>query len=1169
MSGSKTAINAPNAPAVAALPLSDDEEDAYSQSDDADMDDRKSRPILQAKGRRPLPATPAGRNSVSLYNHGSNNPTNRRLESPSTSNQRGTSSGAPASVADSEDFADVHAPATSSKKKKKKKASKKTSSHIAANARAIASLTGPDRQRALSTGPTTSPHTTTTNHHHHHHHSSKPSDVWYKSDAEEKLRIREFWLDLTEDERRALVKLEKEAVLKKMKEQQKQTCSCSVCGRKRTVIEEELEILYDAYYEELENFTHDQARNNGRKAVPHPHTHTHQHHHNLHHHHHHHHHASRRHSRSGSASRDSYNEESEEDDEEEEDDEYEESDGSGSGIFEFGNSLTVKDGNILTVADDFLKNDGRKFLELMEQLAERKMKRLDEDDMSQGNGEWDDSYEDEDDEYEDDEEEDTMTEEQRMEEGRRMFQIFAAKMFEQRVLQAYREKVARERQQRFLEELEEEERQKELQAEQRQRNKEKKKLLKKAQKQQRDEERLQREREKAAEEEKARQDRERAAEIERQRKEAEKHKREEDRIRKETEERQRQAAATAKKEEEKRKRREEEEKRRKEKEERDRVEKERREQEFREREARERIAVEQKRKEAEEKRLEGEHRRARDEADRREQEKQAKARIQPSAPVAAQHPIGAGRGHSSTGRPLPPPGISVTIGSSMSMNTTATTNQIASAAAQQVRPQPVGRGRGRATAVIPLAVTSAVTVKPGTPIMVGAGRGMSLSSNSGTGSLPRSISPQLHLTPSSSSPQPSISPSSATATLPSNSGSYRPLAPPPGVGPPGHLGQATGPRVPPPFTGGLGRGAPVLGSSATAGFNIPPQCPLPGTSPQLPSRLEGLYPQPVRGDVSKAPSSTPPPVIPTEVDRVPSPGIGQSSVLFCGGRMSALWGGSTDPFGTKPPIVTSIGSSKPLIPLSSNTAAICNMDQPPSVVTPPIGLGGPSMIAPIGTAPINNVIGAGTTATTATNKAVQRPAPIGAQRLNPTICFPSGLSPTDQINLDAPSTVWKSFSVSDDDEPFVGGSSALGGDIFEGVGSSTSNSNTSLRKWGATGVSGGNVVSSGTSRQVGAASGLIPPPCTFDSRIGLWDGAQSSHIWDREVTANTPQPSSSGAPSPISIPPSSSTPVPSTRGISNIGFTTYPNPGSNWTAAPVQHQQSPASNAQWNQQRYY
>jgi len=33
-----------------------------------------------------------------------------------------------------------------------------------------------------------------------------------------------------------------------------------------------------------------------------------------------------------------------------------------------------------------------------------------------------------------------------MEEGKRMFSIFAARMFEQRVLQAYRERVAQERQ---------------------------------------------------------------------------------------------------------------------------------------------------------------------------------------------------------------------------------------------------------------------------------------------------------------------------------------------------------------------------------------------------------------------------------------------------------------------------------------------------------------------------------------------------------------------------------------------------------------------------------------------------------------------------------------------------------------------------------------------------
>lgn len=49
-----------------------------------------------------------------------------------------------------------------------------------------------------------------------------------------------------------------------------------------------------------------------------------------------------------------------------------------------------------------------------------------------------------------------MTEEQRMEEGRRMFQIFAARMFEQRVLTAYKEKVAAERQEKLIQELEDE-----------------------------------------------------------------------------------------------------------------------------------------------------------------------------------------------------------------------------------------------------------------------------------------------------------------------------------------------------------------------------------------------------------------------------------------------------------------------------------------------------------------------------------------------------------------------------------------------------------------------------------------------------------------------------------------------------------------------------------------
>ncbi|KAJ3993636.1 hypothetical protein F5050DRAFT_1577214 [Lentinula boryana] len=49
-----------------------------------------------------------------------------------------------------------------------------------------------------------------------------------------------------------------------------------------------------------------------------------------------------------------------------------------------------------------------------------------------------------------------MTEEQKMEEGKRMFSIFAARMFERRVWIAYREKVAQIRQSQFLRELEDE-----------------------------------------------------------------------------------------------------------------------------------------------------------------------------------------------------------------------------------------------------------------------------------------------------------------------------------------------------------------------------------------------------------------------------------------------------------------------------------------------------------------------------------------------------------------------------------------------------------------------------------------------------------------------------------------------------------------------------------------
>lgn len=116
----------------------------------------------------------------------------------------------------------------------------------------------PPSRRAASKAPITS-HAYQHNHAHHHPsppasntaapHKPRPpangtaqaspaknSKIWSTSTSEERERIKEFWLGLGEEERRNLVKIEKEAVLKKMKEQQRHSCMCAVCGRKRSVL---------------------------------------------------------------------------------------------------------------------------------------------------------------------------------------------------------------------------------------------------------------------------------------------------------------------------------------------------------------------------------------------------------------------------------------------------------------------------------------------------------------------------------------------------------------------------------------------------------------------------------------------------------------------------------------------------------------------------------------------------------------------------------------------------------------------------------------------------------------------------------------------------------------------------------------------------------------------
>ncbi|KAG0635499.1 hypothetical protein HOY80DRAFT_927063 [Tuber brumale] len=273
---------------------------------------------------------------------------------------------------------------------------------------------------------------------------------------------------------------------------------------------------------------------------------------------------------------------------------------------------------------------------MMEQLAERRMQREEEANavatghtmnMSVGQGhiphthsqpqeyEDDEEYEEDEDEegeYEEDEEDepDTMTEEQRMEEGRRMFQIFAARMFEQRVLTAYREKVARERQDKLLEELDEEAQLRIQREEKKAKEKERKKEKKRLQKLAKEEERLRKEAEKAAEEARLRAIEEKKAEENRKRKE-------EQRLRRDAEK---------KAVEEERRKREEERKKRLEEEREREAERERKRKEHQERERKKREEAAKKAKEEKDARdKEAREKRERDERERKERAKKKEA----------------------------------------------------------------------------------------------------------------------------------------------------------------------------------------------------------------------------------------------------------------------------------------------------------------------------------------------------------------------------------------------------------------------------------------------------------------------------------------------------------------------------------------------------------------
>ncbi|KAH8917026.1 hypothetical protein BT69DRAFT_1355090, partial [Atractiella rhizophila] len=335
---------------------------------------------------------------------------------------------------------------------------------------------------------------------------------------QERERMGEFFRSLSEHERKQLLRVEKEQVLRKMREGQRGGCSCAVCGRKRSALEQELDTLYAGYYQDLERYADQYARSrrsNGlippppgpgpfpgsvdverlppnpppppkpkpqlakprkdhknpravRKSTPAPAPppaaqpqpmmkdkapahHQHQHPPAPPREHHHHHHPvphgnvqddydDEEDDEEEDAYDDEYDEEEEEEEEEDYDDDEDQLEEEGKkramgGMRErdedmvFG--ITIR-GDILTVADELLQNQGQKFLEMMESLAERRMQRERESaeryEAQQRLEEDEDDYDDEDEEGDEDRESDEeddgddldeINERDRAEDGRR------------------------------------------------------------------------------------------------------------------------------------------------------------------------------------------------------------------------------------------------------------------------------------------------------------------------------------------------------------------------------------------------------------------------------------------------------------------------------------------------------------------------------------------------------------------------------------------------------------------------------------------------------------------------------------------------------------------------------------------------------------------------------
>lgn len=251
--------------------------------------------------------------------------------------------------------------------------------------------------------------------------NSIPSSGFIPEDQDDlNEQLKEYWASLSADEKKELLNLERDSVFKVMKEQQKITCNCSVCGRKRQIIEQELKKLYDNYFDGIDTQELIAAElfniNNQQSYKKHQHQQQQQ--------------QSRSRKGSGTNLQQPHPSQQQQQQQSQPQQSQQVQQPQQQQQHPTQSSDVQRRNGIMSVAEDLLQNDGKKFLEMMEKLAESRIQRQNQyirrNEMmksNQANNQieeeeeeepeyYDDEDEDEDDEEEEEEEDDDDDEEE-------------------------------------------------------------------------------------------------------------------------------------------------------------------------------------------------------------------------------------------------------------------------------------------------------------------------------------------------------------------------------------------------------------------------------------------------------------------------------------------------------------------------------------------------------------------------------------------------------------------------------------------------------------------------------------------------------------------------------------------------------------------------------------